>query len=138
MFCSVSWIYVEINQGVREKSDNVTDISDSLRVSALNGVIAVDKLQAKATGLRPVLGWLRELSEEITREGMRLSSSLDKLAKDVDLVIFDLSAAKLQIEMTAWLAHELVDHASAERPDGSFDRMTDGRSTPCMHRPARR
>jgi hypothetical protein len=119
-------IYVEINQGVRAKSDNVTDISESLRVSALNGVIAVDKLKTAAPGLRPVLSWLRELSGEITREGARLSVSLDKLAKDVDLVVFDLSAAKLQIEMTARFAHELVDHASADRLSESINRMTEG------------
>jgi hypothetical protein len=37
-------VYVDINKGVRARSVSVTDISESLRVSALNGVIAVDKL----------------------------------------------------------------------------------------------
>jgi aerotaxis receptor len=119
-------IYAEINQGVRAKSRNVTDISDSLRVSALNGVIAVDKLGTAATGLRPVLGWLRELSGEITQEGVRLSVSLEKLAKDMDLVVFDLSAAKLETEMTARFAHELLDHASAGHFNEGIDRMTEG------------
>jgi aerotaxis receptor len=120
-------IYGEFNHGVRAKSRNVTDISDSLRVSALNGVIAVDKLGTKATGLRPVLGWLRGLSEEITQEGVRLSVSLEELAKDMDLVVFGLSAAKLQTEMTARFAHELVDHASAGHfSNEGVDRMTEG------------
>jgi PAS domain S-box-containing protein len=119
-------IYAKINNGVRAKSRNVTDISDSLRVSALNGVIAVDKLGTAATGLRPVLGWLRELSGEITQEGVRLAVSLEKLAKDMDLVVFDLSAAKLQTEMTARFAHELLDHASAGQFNEDTDRMTEG------------
>lgn len=119
-------VYGEINHGVRAKSKNVTDISDSLRVSALNGVIAVDKLGTAATGLRPVLGWLRELSGEITQEGVHLSISLEKLAKDMDLVVFDLSAAKLQTEMTARFAHELLDHASAGQVNEDIDRMTEG------------
>ena len=52
-------VYVDINLGVSAKSGNVMDISESLRVSALNGVIAVDKLGTKAAGLRPVLDWLQ-------------------------------------------------------------------------------
>lgn len=118
--------YVEINQGVRAKSGNVTDISESLRVSALNGVIAVDRLGTRATGLRPVLGWLRELSGEITQEGVRLSAALDQLVKDVDQVIFGLTAAKLQIEMTARFAHELVNYALMKHLNGSVDFMTEG------------
>lgn len=106
--------YVGINQGVRDKSGTVTDISESLRVSALNGVMAADKLGAKAAGLRPVLDSLRALSAEISKTGVRLSASLEELASDVDRIIFGLSAAKLQIEMTAQFAHELhhttVDH----------------------------
>lgn len=123
--------YVTISQGVREKSGGVTDISESLRVSALNGVIAVDRLGARAAGLRPVLDWLRTLSGEISHTGVRLSASLDELVKDVDRVVFGLSAAKLQIEMTAQFAHELVDHAALASPDAGaaktgLDRMTEG------------
>ncbi len=104
--------YVTISQSVREKSGGVTDISESLRVSALNGVIAVDRLGARAAGLRPVLDWLRTLSGEISQTGVRLSASLDELVKDVDMVVFGLSAAKLQIGMTAQFAHELVNRAA--------------------------
>jgi len=118
--------YVGISQGVREKSGGVTDISESLRVSALNGVIAVDRLGAKAAGLRPVLDWLRALSGEISQTGIRLSESLDELVRDVDRVVFGLSAAKLQIEMTAQFAHELVDHACAGEVKTGHDRMTEG------------
>ena len=112
-------VYVTINKGVREKSGSVTDLSESLRVSALNGAIEADKLGARAAGLRPVLDWLRELSMGITQEGVHLSRSLDELVKELDLVVFGLSAAKLQIEMTAQFAHELVDHPS-------LGRMTEG------------
>jgi hypothetical protein len=118
--------YVGISQGVREKSGGVTDISESLRVSALNGVIAVDRLGVKAAGLRPVLDWLRALSGEISQTGIRLSASLDELVRDVDSVVFGLSAAKLQIEMTAQFAHELVDHAFADELKNGHDRMTEG------------
>jgi hypothetical protein len=123
--------YVDISQGVRAKSANVSDISESLRVSALNGVIAVDRLGAKAAGLRPVLDWLRALSGQISQTGIRLSESLDELVRDVDVVVFGLSAAKLQIEMTALFAHELVDHAALDGDDAEarrrdFDRMTEG------------
>jgi PAS domain S-box-containing protein len=118
--------YVHINTGVRAKSMIVTDRADSLRVSALNGVIAVDKLGTKATGLRPVLDTLRALSGEITNEGIRLCASLDELIKDLDLAVFNLSAAKLQIEMTARFAHELVDHASVGRLNHSTASMTEG------------
>ena len=107
--------YANINKGVRAKSDNVTDIAESLRVSALNGAIEADKLGSSAVGLRPVLDWLRTFSGEITTDGARLSESLVELIKDVDRVVFGLSAAKLQIEMTALFAHELVDHALAGR-----------------------
>jgi len=119
-------LYSEINRGVREKSENVMEISESLRVSALNGVIAVDKMGHKASGLRPVLDWLRVLSGEITQEGVRLSGSLNELVSDVDLVVFGLSAAKLQIEMTAQFAHELVDRESAGRLRDTNALMTEG------------
>ena len=119
-------VYIEINGGVREKSENVMEISESLRVSALNGVIAVDKMGNKASGLRPVLEWLRILSGEITQEGVRLSGSLNELVSDVDLVVFGLSAAKLQIEMTAQFAHELVNRESAGGLGDTDARMTEG------------
>lgn len=121
-------IYTDINKSVRTQSGNVTDVSESLRVSALNGVVAVDKLGVRAAGLRPVLDWLRILSGEITREGAHLSVSLDELVRDVDLVVFGLSAAKLQAEMTAQFAHELVAHASAPCTEAvnRADQMTEG------------
>jgi aerotaxis receptor len=119
-------VYVEINKSVRVKSLNVMDISEALRVSALNGVIAVDRLGSKASGLRPVLDWLRLLSGEITQEGVRLSASLDELVRAVDEVVFDLSAAKLQIEMTAQFAHELVNEASLGSLRNKQNRMTEG------------
>jgi hypothetical protein len=112
-------IYANINKAVRLKSASVTDISESLRVSALNGVIAVDKLGEGASGLRPVLDWLRVLSEEITRESVRLSASLEGLVTDVDLVVFRLSAAKLQIEMMAQFAHELGSAARSTYVGGT-------------------
>lgn len=105
--------YVEISQGVREKSASVADISESLRVSALNGAIEADKLGNRAAGLRPVLDWLRGLSASITTQGAVFSGSLNELVSEVDLVVFDLMAAKLQIEMTAMFAHEICDHATA-------------------------
>ena len=123
--------YVEINKDVGEKSGKVTDTSESLRVSALNGAIEADRLGSKAAGLRPVLDWLRVLSLEITQEGARLAASLVELVRDVDLVVFGLSAAKLQIEMTAQFAHELFDHAyariaSSARIGDGMDQATEG------------
>jgi hypothetical protein len=95
-------------------------------VSALNGAIEADKLGARAAGLRPVLDWLRELSGGITQEGVRLSRSLDELVREVDRVVFDLSSAKLQIEMTAQFAHELAENVSTDSPGDGTDRMTEG------------
>lgn len=123
--------YVEISREVRAKSGSVSDISESLRVSALNGVMAVDGLGARAAGLRPVLDWLRALSLDISQTGIRLSASLDELVKDVDLVVFGLSAAKLQIEMTARLAHELIDRDvlggdGTDTRHSEIGRMTEG------------
>ena len=103
--------YVSVNKGVREKSENVTETAESLRVLALNGAIEADRLGANAVGLRPVLDWLRSFSAGITKEVARLTASLVELTRDVDRVVFDLSAAKLQIEMTALFAHELVELA---------------------------
>jgi hypothetical protein len=124
-------VYVDINKGVRARSGSVKDISESLRVSALNGVLAVDKLGARAAGLRPVLDRLRVLSGEITQEVVRLAESLEELVDHVDRVVFGLSAAKLQIEMTAQFAHELVDHAaltcaSKVTIESNTDLMTEG------------
>lgn len=76
--------------------------------------------------MRPVLDALRALSGEITIEGTRLCASLDELIKDLDLAVFNLSAAKLQIELTARFAHELVDHASMGGLNDSTDSMTEG------------
>jgi len=104
--------YVEISQGVKEKSASVADISESLRVSALNGAIEADKLGTKATGLRPVLDWLRGLSADITEQGASFSGALNELVDEVDLVVFDLMAARPQVEMTATFAHEIADHAT--------------------------
>lgn len=118
--------YVHITDSVRAQSGNVTDVSESLRVSALNGVIAVDKLGVRAAGLRPVLDWLRLLSGEITQEGVHLATSLDELVRGVDRVVFGLSAAKLQTEMTAQFAHELLDRAPQAGIGANIHNMTEG------------
>lgn len=123
--------YVSVNKGVREKSDSVTEIAESLRVLALNGTIEADRLGATAAGLRPILDWLRSFSAGITKEVARLSGSLSELTRDVDRVVFDLSAAKLQTEMTALFAHELADRSAEEDPN-SDDRMTEG-AIECLH-----
>jgi aerotaxis receptor len=118
-------VYVEFNKGVKEKSKSVTGASEALRVSALNGAIEADKLGVRAAGLRPVLDWLRELSVGITKEGVRLSKSLDSLVAEVDLVVFSLGAAKLQIEMSAQFADELSNDASGGLGDDVMG-MTEG------------
>jgi hypothetical protein len=87
--------YVQISDGVRAKSASVADISESLRVSALNGAIEADKLGTKAAGLRPVLDWLRSLSGNMTTAGAVFSGALNELVSEVELVVFDLMAAKL-------------------------------------------
>jgi aerotaxis receptor len=118
--------YLKITEEVRAKSETVTDVSESLRVLALNGALEADRLGADAAGMRPVLDWLRSFSRQITKEGGRLSISLLDLIQEVDLVVFGLSTAKLQIEMTADFAHELVN-ASAEGQTGDREnRMTEG------------
>ena len=124
--------YVDINKGVRTKSDNVTNISESLRVLALSGAVESDRLGVKGLGLRPVLDWLRAFSLEITKEGSRLSTSLLELIREVDLVVFGLSAAKLQIEMNARFAHELVDLALAGHLEDGADVSTEG-AIACLH-----
>lgn len=121
--------YVGISQGVREKSASVADISESLRVSALNGAIEADKLGNRAAGLRPVLDWLRGLSAEITTQGAVFSGALNELVSEVDLVVFDLMAAKLQIETTAKFAHEICGDAGAAETDPAAARE----SIVCLH-----
>lgn len=118
-------VYTKINQVVRAKSESVTEISESFRVSALNGVIAVAKLGSATAGLRPVLGQLRALSGEITKESVRLSGALDDLVKDVELVEFDLNAARLQVQMTSQFAYELLQEASEGDTPVSADRAAD-------------
>ena len=124
--------YAIINRGVREKSDNVTEISESLRVLALNGIVEADRLGKQATGVRPVLDWLRSFSRENTRAGALLSASLVELVHDVDLVVFRLSAARLQIEMTARFAHELAELAAGGGLRQSLDQFTEG-TIACLH-----
>jgi aerotaxis receptor len=124
-------LYVEINEGVRSKSEILTDIAESLRVSALNGAIEADRLGSGAVGLRPVLDWLRTFSGEITQGGARLSTALLDLIKEVDRVVFGLTAAKLQIEMTATFAHELEELAIAGHLDEQ-DPMIQG-AISCLH-----
>ena len=112
-------------RGEGEIGECYRHFSESLRVSTLNGAIETDRLGSHAVGLRPVLDWLRSFSGEITEEVARLSGSLGELIREVDAVVFGLSAAKLQIEMTAAFAHELVNHAyMGGLHDG--DRMTEG------------
>jgi len=118
-------LYTDLSGRVREKSAIVADVSESLRVSALNGAIEADRLGARAAGLRPVLDWLRGLSAEITHQGRQFSSSLNDLAGEVDQVVFDLACAKLQAEITAFFAHELAVHA-VSKPGDAADCMTDG------------
>ena len=59
-----------------------------------------------------------------------LSASLIDLIQEVDQVVFGLSAAKLQIEMTATFAHELVELNLEEGAKDSD--QTDG-AIACLH-----
>lgn len=124
--------YAKINEGVRVKSENVTEIAESLRVVALNGVLEADRLGGKAAGVRPVLDWLRSFSRENTIAGDQLSAALVELIRDVNLVEFGLGAAKLLLEMTAYFAHELADAAVGNDLQESIDGFTDG-TIGCLH-----
>jgi PAS domain S-box-containing protein len=124
--------YVKINEGVRVKSENVINISESLRTIALSGGVEADKLGTKAAGLRPVLDWLRSFSIQIVKEGTRLSESLVELTQEVDLAVYGLSAAKLQIEMSALFAHELLQLALMGRREDNAGGTADG-VIECLH-----
>jgi hypothetical protein len=56
---------------------------------------------------------------------------LAELVTEVDLVVFDLTAAKLQIEMTALFAHELADRETSSQLERT-ECMTDG-AIGCLH-----
>ena len=117
--------YFSVNKQIRSKCESVTSLSMSIRMLALNGAIDAEKLGTLASGIGKILDWLQSLSNGITAECESLSTALAKLILEVNGIIFNLGAAKLQIAMTGSFASELLQASSTD--GGDNDRgMTDG------------
>ena len=101
-------IYTKLNDAIRSKSEFVTSLSESIRMLSLNGAVEVERLGPAGSGLGKILEWLQRFSNDIRQGCEGLTKSLVQLISEIKSVVFELNAAKLQIEMTTDFARETL------------------------------
>jgi len=115
-----------LNDRIRSKSASVTSLSGSTQMLSLNGSIETEQLGATASGLGTVMDWLQESSKDISQGCDQLAAQLSAVTDEIKSVVFEISSAKLQIEMTTCFATELLHldlAASSAMPPGAIQNL---------------
>ena len=106
--------YTKLNDSIKSTCDFVTSLSESIRRLSLNGAIETERLGRTKSGLGKVLECLQALSVDTTKGCNQLAEPLTQLISEIKSVVFELSVAKLQIEMTTNFAEELLQKSGRD------------------------
>jgi hypothetical protein len=71
-------------------------------------MLEAERLGPEGAALGSVLEWLQRFSRNITQDCEGLTKSLLQLIAEIQSAVFQLNAAKLQIEMTTEFAREVL------------------------------
>lgn len=100
--------FVALNATLDRKSSFVNNLTDELRLASMNVALASSRLGGEGQGLGVISRHMGDTSTDVATAVTGLVSGINTLSANLRVVIFNLAAARLQIEMLLSFVHELV------------------------------
>lgn len=100
--------YALLNEKLQEKSAFILELTDSIRLFALNASVEAVRLGEGGRTLSVIAAQLEEYSRTIASTVMLLNRRMLSLSTALKASIFDLAVAKLQIDMATVFTQEVL------------------------------
>lgn len=100
--------FVALGQKLDNKTSFVNNLTNELRISSINVALASTKLGGEGLALAVISRHMGETSVDVAGSVHRLVSGIHALSGRLRGVIFDIAAARLQMEMSLTFLHELI------------------------------
>ncbi len=104
--------FVAINQALDKKSSFVNTLTAELSLASMNVALASSRLGGEGLGLSVISRHMGETSGDVAKSVSGLVTGINTLSSRLRVVIFNLAAARLQIEMVLTFVHELISERS--------------------------
>ena len=105
--------FVALHHALEKKSAFVHNLTGELRLAAMNVALASSRLGSEGLGLGVISHYMGRSSGDIAGEVTSLVSGIAEVSTRLRAVIFNLAAARLQLEMGLRFFHELLGHSPA-------------------------
>ncbi|MBI2516162.1 MAG: PAS domain-containing protein [Opitutae bacterium] len=103
--------FVALHHALEKKSAFVNNLTGELRLAAMNVALASSRLGSEGLGLGVISQYMGGASGEIAGAVHQLVGGIATVSARLRAVIFNLAAARLQIEMVMAFMHELLTAA---------------------------
>jgi aerotaxis receptor len=100
--------FVALNDTLNKKSAFVNSLTDELGLASMNVALASSRLGGEGQGLSVISRHMGETSSDVGKVVHGLVAGINALSDRLRVVIFNLAAARLQIEMMLTFVHELI------------------------------
>lgn len=100
--------FVAVHAALENKSSFVNNLTRELRLASMNVALASSRLGSGGAGLGVISHYMGASSVEVAAAVRILSDGIHTVSARLRAVIFNLAAARLQIEMVLGFIHELV------------------------------
>ena len=100
--------FVALNETLNKKSAFVNSLTDELGLASMNVALASSRLGGEGQGLSVISRHMGETSSDVGKVVHGLVAGINTLSDRLRVVIFNLAAARLQIEMMLTFVHELI------------------------------
>lgn len=100
--------FVSLNEKLNKKSDFILDLAHDMRIHSLNASIESARLAEAGMTLGIIAHRMGESSDEIAEVVTKVQHRIHQLAELLKGILFNLSAANLQIEMVIYFIKELL------------------------------
>lgn len=100
--------FVALHTTLEQKSSFVNNLTRELRLASMNVALASSRLGGDGLGLGVISHYMGSASVDVASAVNVLSTGIHAVSTRLRAVIFNLAAARLQIEMVMAFVHELV------------------------------
>lgn len=100
--------FVTLQVDLERKSDFVHNLTRELRLASMNVALASSRLGGEGLGLGVISGFMGAASVDVAAAVGTLGRGIHTVSERLRIVIFNLAAARLQIEMVMAFVHELI------------------------------
>ena len=116
--------FVRLQSTLDQKSTFVTSLTSELRIASMNVSLASGRLGSDGLALGVISTYMGSASSGIAGEANQLVSGITDVSAQIQRVIFNLAAARLQLEMDMDYVHQVIsredESAQAEASHNSI------------------